>query len=287
MALSRPREHARHARAACQARHGALSLLGGRSHRCPPGPPAFPSAPPGVGKALGPISLELPTCVLRLQVPCELPGPGSSVSLSPWRGEIVVQLCCGAAWGCPWRTCGEKERRGMEAAVSAQRPPQCRQARQSRQLLATRARRSSVPSCSLPPGHRCGPARASAIPAPALPQRSPRGRAWLAVFPPSPPPRPAASPIPHLAALVQQRQPLVGLGAGVRPLLRWHLRGPLPDTCHGHPGEMLPPDGAALPGVATPGLWPQKSPHRAGRRADPLSQWPLGTMPALVTKAWR
>ena len=168
-------------------------MLGGRSHRSPPGPPAFPSAPPGVGKALGPVSLELRTCVLRLQVPCELPGPGSGVSLSPWRGEMVVQLCCGAAWGCLWHTCGEKERRGMEAAVSAQRPPQCRQARQSRQLLATRARRSSVPSCSLPPGHRCRPVRASAIPAPALPQRSPRGRAWLAVFPPSPPPRPAAS----------------------------------------------------------------------------------------------
>ena len=206
----------------------------------------------------------------------------------------MVQLCCGAAWGCLGRTCGEKERRGMEAAVSAQRPPQCRQARQarqSRQLLATTARRSSLPSCSLPPGHRCGPARASAIPAPALPQRSPRGRAWLAIFPPALPhlPLPASpsSPIPHLAALVQQRQPLTGLGVGVRPLLRWHLRGPLPDTCHGHPGEMLPPDGAALLGVATPGLWPQKSPHRAGRRAAPLSQWPLGTTPARVTKAWR
>ena len=112
------------------------------------------------------------------------------------------------------------------------------------------------------------------------------GHGW----PSSPPalphvPLPASpsSPIPHLAALVQQRQPLVGLGVGVRPLLLWHLRGPLPDTCHGHPGEMLPPDGAALLGVATPGLWPQKSPHRA----DPLSQWPLGTMRALVTKAWR
>ena len=92
-----------------------------------------------------------------------------------------------------------------------------------------------------------------------------------------PPPASPSSPVPHLAALLQAPQPLVRLGASVCLLLLGHLWGPLLGACHGHPGEMLPPDGAALLGVGTLGLWPHKSPH--GCRAEPSSQWPLGTMP--------
>lgn len=271
------------------ARHSMvpLSLLGGRSHLSPPVPPAFP----GSERRSAKYPSRLPTCVQRLRVLCELAGLGSCGSLSPWRDETVVQLAAGG--GCLWRTCGVKDEAWDGGGCAGTKAPAVlpSPALASRQLLATTARLSSVPSCSLPLGHRCGAARASAIPAPALPQRNPRSRAWPATFPPSPPPPPhcqalpPASPSPHLAALVQAWQPLMGLGAGIRLLLLGHLRGPLPDTCHGHPGETLAPDGAALLGVGTLGLWPYKRPH--GRCVDPVSQWPLGKMPPLVTKAWR
>lgn len=241
-----------------------LTYLGSLSGtaRCPqlaggPVPPvrSGTSRLPRVGKAFGQVSLELPTCVQRLRVLCELAGLGSCGSLSPWRDEIAVQLAAGG--GCLWRTCGEKDEAWDGGGCAGTKAPAVlpSPALSLRQLLATTARLSSVPSCSPPLGHRCGAARASAIPAPALPQRNPRSRAWPATFPPSPPPPPhcqalsPSSPSPHLAALVQAWQPLLGLGAGIRLLLLGHLRGPLPDPCHRHPGETL-----ALLGVGTLGL---------------------------------
>lgn len=268
-------------------------MLGGWSHLSSPAPPAFASAPPSAGEAFEPVSLKVPTCVRRLQVLCELAGQGSGGSRSPWRDEAVVRLRCGAACGegggAGWRRlCRHSGPRstgkpglGFKAA-----PGYSSQAELSSALLSAsgallrgrvgRERPGACPAPEKPLG------RGMAVPGPATLRAG-----CLAPGCPRVPPPPAspASPIPHLAVLLQAPQPLVGLGASVRLVLLGHLRGRLLDACHGHPAELLPPGGAALLGVGTLGPWPHKSLH--GCRADPLSQWPLGTMPPLVTKAWR
>ena len=212
----------------------------------------------------------------------------------------MVWLSCGAACGCLRRTCGEKEvaRDGVGCVGTAAPAVLASAAPASRQLLATTARLNSAPHCSLASGAlvrafvghgrpRAGPApekplaRGMAVPGP----EALRAGRLAPGRPRVPPPASPSSPIPHLAALLQAPQPLVGLGVSVCLLLLGHVCGPLLDACHEHPGEMLPPDGAALLGVGTLGLWPHKRPH--GCRADPSSQWPLGTMPPRVTKAWR
>lgn len=91
-------------------------------------------------------------------------------------------------------------------------------------------------------------------------------------------------PFPHLVALLQVPQHLIGFGVSVSLMLLGHLWGPLLDTCYGHPGEMLPHDGAALLGAGTLRLWPHKSPY--GCHVEPSVIVPLGMMSALVTKAW-
>lgn len=277
------------------ARHRALRMLGGRSHPSPLLPPAFPSGTSRGQEASVPSHLELPTSVLCLHVLSGLAGPRTSGCPSPWRDEVVVQLCCGAAWRCLWRTCGEKEmemeaRDGGSSAGTVAPAALPSPAPASRQPLATPARPHLAPSCSLPLGRCCG-ARGPRPPRRRLcPRESPRARHGCRLpLQPSPThtPLPASpsSPVPHLAPLVQERLPLTGLAVGVRLLFPRHLRGPVPDTCHGHPGEMLPPDGAAPWEWAPEGSGPIRDPP--GCRAHPLSQWPLGAMPPLVTEAWR
>ena len=283
-----------------------LSACWGAGHSCPLWhlPPSHRHLP-GSGRrsALSP-SRSLPVCN----------GCECSVS-SLGRGALAAcphggtRLWSGCAAALPVAACGtpvgRRRQRGMEAvrdgggcvgtaapAVLASAAPA------SRQLLATTARLNSAPHCSLASGAlvrafvghgrpRAGPApekplaRGMAVPGP---EALRAGRLALG-HPRVPPPASPSSPIPHLAALLQVPQPLVGLGVSVCLLLLAHVRGPLLDACHEHPGEMLPPDGAALLGVGTLGLWPHKRPH--GCRADPSSQWPLGTMPPRVTKAWR
>lgn len=213
---------------------------------------------PGFGKASGPISLGLPTCVFLFLEACDLCGQGSSGSLTPWMDKDGVWLHGGPACGGLGRTCGEKEVWDGGGCTATSIP-----------CGAWTPSPTSVPRPSdrvLPEPCESQPSQASA-----LLQRNPWGMrtwAWTAdtqgqasrpgtmlchlalslLCLPSP-----SLPVPHLVVLLHARQPFVGLGAGLRLLLLRHLFVLSQRQRNRHPGQLLPPDGTALLGVSTTG----------------------------------
>ena len=225
----------------------------------------------------GPVPLGLRTCALRLPEVRELSGPGSGGRRTPWRDEPGLRLPGGTARGVVRPTCGKKEawdgggevatgvprgsdfggrwrpgraRTGCSPPVAAERPgpPGPRSSRQS-------AARQGVPRPEAPRAHRLTP----------LPR------------PPS-----ASLPGPHLPAVLHAWQPCVGLGVVLLLPLLAHLRVLAQRHSRRHPGELLPPHGAALlrvSGTLPRGPWPlNAAPRHSGlwARCRPASQSPGG-----------